>query len=580
MDYESLAIKIFTDAKEDPITRTLCIIIGVYFGLALWFPKTAVFRNAGTILPSIGVLGTFIGVLISVSNFKLKQPIDNPLQEIIGGLQVAFVTSIFGLACGIFFRIYQAAILSKDGPPEIGPDEVYGLLKENNNDARENSKKLLEAISGDSDGSLNSQIKLMRQDLNDFGKTVAESNTKAFIKALEKAISDFNENLTEQLGDNFSKLNDAVGNLLIWQENNKKDMEELRQSLDRTTNTIKSTEDSISEIEKSSSKIPENVSGLSTLLEAIQVQLKDVEAHTKVFSEISDKASDALPRIEEVLTTYTQGIEISMSSVQDQFQDTITNQRDGFDNLKTQFEQLGLYMSTIGSNMEGKLSDFASDFDSRIKECLSELESTFDRIANGITDTSTTVLTVLSDTTIDITKNTHDTSADIIKKWHDQSQDIVTEISSVNKQTSDMISRLIKEQTDITNNFSVNVAKFLDETLDGLGKTFLDKINDLSGEFDRILKGASDEQTKQLKQFSDDLIKQFSGSLEDLRKGAQETLGNVQTGLDDLMVQELNAFSQRLGGIANRLSDDYGPLSDNFKRLIEVLGEHNKSKSR
>ena len=60
----------------------------------------------------------------------------------------------------------------------------------------------------------------MRQDLNDFAKKVAEANTTAFIEALKQAIADFNQNLTEQFGENFSKLNESVGKLLEWQNDN------------------------------------------------------------------------------------------------------------------------------------------------------------------------------------------------------------------------------------------------------------------------------------------------------------------------------------------------------------------------
>ena len=80
--------------------------------------------------------------------------------------------------------------------------------------------------------------KLMRTDLNDFAKTAAEANTTAFIDALKAAIADFNKNLTEQFGENFKRLNEAVGKLLEWQENNKKDMEDMRTSIDTAVKGI------------------------------------------------------------------------------------------------------------------------------------------------------------------------------------------------------------------------------------------------------------------------------------------------------------------------------------------------------
>ena len=41
--------------------------------------------------------------------------------------------------------------------------------------------------------------------------------SKALIEALRDVIRDFNAKLTEQFGDNFKQLNEAVGKLLVWQ---------------------------------------------------------------------------------------------------------------------------------------------------------------------------------------------------------------------------------------------------------------------------------------------------------------------------------------------------------------------------
>ena len=51
------------------------------------------------------------------------------------------------------------------------------------------------------------------------------------------------------------------------------------------------------------------MSGLSTVLEAMQAQIKDIENHLKAFVDVSDQAKDAIPRIEEVLTNYTDGLQ-------------------------------------------------------------------------------------------------------------------------------------------------------------------------------------------------------------------------------------------------------------------------------
>ena len=47
---------------------------------------------------------------------------------------------------------------------------------------------------------------------------LAESNSKALIIALQEVIRDFNTKITDQFGDNFKQLNQAVGAMLEWQK--------------------------------------------------------------------------------------------------------------------------------------------------------------------------------------------------------------------------------------------------------------------------------------------------------------------------------------------------------------------------
>ena len=173
------------------ILLILFIFINVMFFQNSYFGR--LFRSsASAILPSIGILGTFVGVFIVVLNFNY-QDFDYSIQNIIKGLQTAFVTSIFGLFSGIIVKIKQSSQPEINAEDGIGPEELWSELKQLRSENSKNNDKLINAISGDSDSSLNTQIKLMRSDLNDFAKTVAEANTTAFIDALKQAIADFNK---------------------------------------------------------------------------------------------------------------------------------------------------------------------------------------------------------------------------------------------------------------------------------------------------------------------------------------------------------------------------------------------------
>jgi methyl-accepting chemotaxis protein len=59
------------------------------------------------------------------------------------------------------------------------------------------------------------------------------------IYALEEVVKDFNKNLTEQFGDNFKQLNDAVKNMILWQDNYKSHIQESEQSISHIIKELK-----------------------------------------------------------------------------------------------------------------------------------------------------------------------------------------------------------------------------------------------------------------------------------------------------------------------------------------------------
>ena len=56
---------------------------------------------------------------------------------------------------------------------------------------------------------------------------LAESNSKALIVALQEVIRDFNTKITDQFGDNFKQLNEAVGAMLEWQARYREQIDEM-----------------------------------------------------------------------------------------------------------------------------------------------------------------------------------------------------------------------------------------------------------------------------------------------------------------------------------------------------------------
>ena len=192
----------------------ILIILGI-FVLALFFPKSyygKLFSSAATtVLPSIGILGTFVGVFIALLNFDANN-MEGSMTLIIGGLKVAFVTSIFGLLTGIVVKLAQSGKGDENSPDGIGAEEILTELQFSRKEAEKQNKNLINAISGDADSSLNTQMKLMRTDLNDFAKVLLnEDDVKHFRKLADKKLDDFFELKNSQ----FKNMHTSILGILI-----------------------------------------------------------------------------------------------------------------------------------------------------------------------------------------------------------------------------------------------------------------------------------------------------------------------------------------------------------------------------
>jgi len=185
-------------------------------------------RNYKNEIVSLGVLGTFVGIAIGLFHFDATD-IKSSMPQLLEGLKTAFITS----GVGIFFSI------------------LLSILKPIKHDSRSET-----------------------------------------LEALEMIVSEFNHNLTEQFGDNFKQLNDAVKNMILWQENYKDHIGTTQNNLKQILTQLekvevvkeeekKAIEQLISNLSSSSNEVKNSLE-LSTSIVKEQMQLLLREANGKL----------------------------------------------------------------------------------------------------------------------------------------------------------------------------------------------------------------------------------------------------------------------------------------------------------
>lgn len=333
-----------TDAHQ--ITNLFLGIIFIVFLMSIFFAVFGIGRKftryTSALLTSLGILGTFIGIVIGLLDFD-PQDIDGSIELLLSGLKTAFITSLAGMGGAIIFQLIGTTPVfrenrTKSEPVDVEAKDILNAII----NQEEHFEKLITAISGGDDSSLTGQIKLLRSDVNDnhkvqqkrfkkfstelwlnlkeFSEMLSKSATEQVIQALKDVIVDFNNNLTEQFGENFKALDASVKKLVDWQDNYSVQLEEMDKQYNQSVQAITVIEKSVSSINKESKEIPVTMDSLKTVLETNQHQIQELANHLEAFKEVKEQAVQAFPEIHKQIEKIIDEISLSSQKVSDSYQ--------------------------------------------------------------------------------------------------------------------------------------------------------------------------------------------------------------------------------------------------------------------
>ena len=220
----------------------LAILAVLVFGI-YGIRKNGTSRCVG-VVTNIGILGTFLGIVVGLWNFDVNN-INDSVPDLLSGMKLAFITSVFGISAYIILKFipHKKDDISKGKSEAEVMIDLLKIIADNGSKNYDLIKNVEKSISGDGETTLNTQIQKLRNDTRDnlselnksfkeFAEKQAENNSKALITALEEVMRDFNAKINEQFGDNFKRLNEAVGKMLEWQDKYKEQVEKMTEQFD------------------------------------------------------------------------------------------------------------------------------------------------------------------------------------------------------------------------------------------------------------------------------------------------------------------------------------------------------------
>lgn len=424
-------------------------IVICFVALMLWFAwlhyrshRNDEHKDYKSIIVSTGVLGTFTGIFMGLLGFD-SNDITDSVPKLLEGLKIAFATSIVGMGLAVFLSGWEKQKGESDS------DEISFALKELSKklkslSAIQESTKHLDTLPlmNTKLDSIDTNIKVLTADvktaltenqkelfdflqeklsaidnnLKEAVQTLAKGATEEIIKALQDVIKDFNQNLTEQFGDNFKQLNEAVLRMIEWQENYKNSIQQLEQSLQGIlANTESSHQKTIDLIKQSFSEFMNaNQQAINTTIENIESVVQVTNQHLKQHAETllqtvqdanssmkdamqeqSELATDNNQKTKEILAALEQSLEVAKENVvqikevtkdyqtiattSTDLQEIIQTNQNQIENLETHLQNL----AKVGEDA-GSIVTELKEFSNTVQGSLTEQSKSLSEMSNEI----------------------------------------------------------------------------------------------------------------------------------------------------------------------------------------------------
>lgn len=269
------------------------------------------------LLVSLGMFGTFVGVALGLYAFD-PRAVETSLGGLFAGLQLAFVTSIAGIAGAIVLRLTAAVGGDARGGARLaaGSGQVSTPMAEaalrRMAEAAEQQVRVSQSLLSELQ---RGQAVVERQHAEQltafktYAERVAEQGSATLVAALEQVIRDFNAQLGEAVGENFRQLDTSVARLLDWQERYRVHLESLGEQLTQATDGVSMSADSIERLTAHAGRLNAHIDEQSETLAALRRESEALESVLRAVASLRLQAESAMPAVEARLVGVLETLE-------------------------------------------------------------------------------------------------------------------------------------------------------------------------------------------------------------------------------------------------------------------------------
>lgn len=606
------------------VAGLLCFL----FYLIGWFKRLTAY--AFSLLTSLGILGTFTGIIIGLMHFDASsaEAIDASISGLLDGLKTAFITSLVGMAAAIVYKIFTSTIppipewrrKQDSGAPQANDDATGNdLLKaiqlgneqqaEHHTEQQKELEKLNKSLTGEGDSSLSTLIGKQRLENREFND--------ALCKRLD-TLQETNQIMAERLATQQTQLSDDMAT------SNRTASEQLA-TLQILVSAVSQQQE---RFERFAGDLEQQLKDFAEMLSKSATE-QVIEALKNVIAEFNEKLTEqfgenfkALDASVKKLVDWQENYKEQLGEMRAQFDLSVKALADSEQSVSHISQSAATIPETMSGmqvlletsrhqidELERHLSTFAEMRDKAV-EAVPQMQQQVEASVNSVTQAATTASehyqTLLTDSDQYIkqhnesiaeflsrfTTTTNESTAKLREQMLESAGELKTTLSEgttsigneLQRQSSELerhfntssqgMEKSTQSLMEASEGFTKETQVMLEQLKQGgfeTGKqieTIQTQVKESTDEMQKHLTRSFDEITAAQSEQMNQAYKQMAGLIEDAAKKGTESVQKQAQQLDESMQEEINRVMQTMG---TALAQIAGRFTEDYQKLTAQM---------
>lgn len=489
---------------------------------------------APAFLISLGIFGTFVGIVIGLVDFDSNQ-IDKSISDLLEGLKTAFISSIAGLGGGLVFKFLTTTPLfpeSEEGDEDTNIPQDILLVLNKQTQLLEATQK---AIAGDEESSLAGQVRLWREDHKNAREEIKGAHEK-FTDQLWRKFAEQTQ-LLEATQEAIAGAGESslAGQVRLVREDHRGAHAEQMKLLEATQEAIAGEEES-----------------------SLAGQVKSLrEDHGRAHQEFRDQLWRKLDEFAEIMSrSATEQVIEALKEVITDFNKNLTEQfGDNFKELNAAVEKLVEWQENYREQLEQlhKLYEESTAAITLIEQRCALIPQSMDKL-EPIIETANRQIAELEQ------------HLAAFAEMRDKATEAIPQIQNQTRQMTDDIAASVSLASERYKQLSEDTEKL--------------RIN-TANSFAKFLKGTEDlqqELTNGFKEIQQQMETAFKETLSRTEGTVQKQLQALNDATEKALTKAINEMGENLGKISGKFAEDYQELTETMAGVIEQAGTFDKKR--